>query len=67
MIKSSGSNYRWYILALSALTHALSVAVPWMCMPVLFEEISKDLDLNIVQIGTVWGMVLDWPYTKNQP
>jgi len=27
-----------------------------MCLPVLFEEISDDLGLSLVQIGTVWGM-----------
>jgi len=26
-------------------------------MPVLFEEISEDLNLNLVQIGTIWGIV----------
>jgi MFS family permease len=26
-------------------------------MPVLFEEISNDLGLSLVQIGTIWGMV----------
>jgi len=31
--------------------------MPLMSMPVLFKEISLDLDLNLVQIGTVWGMV----------
>jgi len=51
------SNYRWYILVLAALTFTFAVAMPTMCMPVLFEEISKDLELNLVQIGTVWGMV----------
>ncbi|MEE8386300.1 MAG: MFS transporter, partial [Dehalococcoidia bacterium] len=49
--------YRWYILALSALTFAFVVAVPTMCMPVLFEEIGGDLGLDIVQIGMTWGMV----------
>ena len=28
-----------------------------MCMPVLFDEISKELGLNLVEIGTAWGMV----------
>jgi len=51
------SNYRWYILVLAALTFTFTVAMPTMCMPVLFEEISKDLKLNLVQIGAVWGMV----------
>jgi NNP family nitrate/nitrite transporter-like MFS transporter len=26
-------------------------------MPVLFKEISEDLGLNLVQVGTVWGMI----------
>ncbi len=55
--KSNGSNYRWYILTLIALTSALVFAMPTMCMPVLFKEISKDLNLSLVQIGTVWGTI----------
>ena len=51
------SKYRWYILVLSALTFTFTVAMPTMCMPVLFEEIAKDLELNLVQIGAIWGMV----------
>lgn len=53
---SSGSNYRWYILTLAALTFTFVVGMPMMCMPVLFEEIAGDLDLDLVQIGAVWGM-----------
>jgi len=26
-------------------------------MPVLFKEISGDLNLDVVQIGIVWGMI----------
>lgn len=51
------SNYRWYILVLAALTFTFTIAMPTMCMPVLFEEIAKDLELNLVQIGAIWGMV----------
>jgi len=54
--ENGGSNYRWYILVLAALTFTFVVAMPMMCMPVLFKEISEDLGLNLVQIGTVWGM-----------
>ncbi len=57
MVKSNGSNYKWYILTLATLTHTFAVAMPWMSLPVLFKEISKDLDLSLVQIGTVWGMI----------
>ncbi len=55
--ESTASSYRWYVLGLAALTHALVVGMPMMCMPVLFEEISEDLDLSLVQIGAVWGVV----------
>lgn len=51
------SNYKWYILALGTATHVLVVAMSRMCMPVLFQEISDELGLSLVQIGTIWGMV----------
>ena len=56
-MNNNKSHYRWFILALSALTFTFVVAIPTMCMPVLFEEIGKDLNLSLVQIGAVWGMV----------
>ncbi|MBU7014126.1 MAG: MFS transporter [Theionarchaea archaeon] len=52
-----GKSYAWYVLGLATLTHALVVAMPVMCMPVLFKEISEDLGLSLVEVGTVWGMV----------
>ena len=55
-MNNSKSYYRWFILALSALTFTFVVAMPTMCLPVLFEEIRRDLNLSLVQIGTVWGM-----------
>ena len=55
-MNNSRSYYRWFILALSALTFTFVVAMPTMCLPVLFEEIGRDLDLSLVQIGTIWGM-----------
>lgn len=48
--------YRWYILTLAALTGTLAVAMPNMCLPVLFEEIAEDLGLSLVQIGLIWGI-----------
>ena len=50
------SEYRWYILTLASLTHTCSVALPVMCLPVLFREISDELGLSLVEIGTIWGM-----------
>jgi len=53
---SAISSNRWAVLTLAALTHTLCVAMPVMCMPVLFNEISKDLGLGLVQVGTIWGI-----------
>jgi MFS family permease len=51
------SRSKWYILILAGLTFAFVVAMPMRCMPVLFKEISGELGLDLVQIGTVWGML----------
>jgi MFS family permease len=32
------------------------VSAERMCLPVLFKEIAADLNLSLVQVGTVWGM-----------
>jgi MFS family permease len=50
------SSARWGVLALATLTNTLVVAAPGMVMPVLFAEISADLNLNLVQLGAVWGI-----------
>ena len=55
MGKSSGSNYKWFILILGALTHAFGLALPWGSMAVLFDEISEDMGLSLVQLGLTWG------------
>ena len=52
----SESNYRWVILILAALTNSLVVAIQGMCLPVLFKEISTDLNLDLVQVGIIWGI-----------
>jgi len=49
------NNLKWYIVILLALAGAFCVAAPNMALSVLFEEISADLDLNLVQVGIVWG------------
>jgi NNP family nitrate/nitrite transporter-like MFS transporter len=50
------STYGWFIIALGGLTNIFAVGIPLMCMPVLFNEISKDLNLSLIQIGAAWGM-----------
>lgn len=50
------ANTRWYILTLSALTAAFTVAAPSMGLSVLFKEISSELQLDLVQVGLVWSI-----------
>jgi cyanate permease len=56
-VTDSRSSYRWYVLTLASMTAAFVLAMPTMCMPVLFKEISEDLNLSLVQIGMVWGII----------
>jgi predicted MFS family arabinose efflux permease len=56
MIKKPNPHYRWYILALTMLTYGIITGAARLCMPVLFKQISDDLGLSLVAIGTIWGM-----------
>jgi MFS family permease len=56
MILIVNSRYKWYILILAVTTGATLTGLLRLCMPVLFKEISLDLNLSLVQIGTVWGL-----------
>ncbi len=47
---------RWGTLVLATLTNAFVAAAPSMCLPVLFDEISTDLSINLVQVGVIWGI-----------
>jgi MFS family permease len=48
--------YKWLVLTLSAFTFTFVVAIPQMSLPVLFDEISADLGMSLVQVGWVWGV-----------
>jgi MFS family permease len=56
MLDNVQSGYRWWILALATITGTFVSAIPFSCMPVLFKEISDDLGLSLVQIGSIWGI-----------
>ncbi len=47
--------YKWLVLTLATFTFTFVVAIPQMSMPVLFDEISADLSLSLVQVGWIWG------------
>jgi len=48
--------YKWLVLGLAAFTFTFVVAIPQMSLPVLFDEISADLNLSLVQVGWIWGL-----------
>jgi predicted MFS family arabinose efflux permease len=50
------SNYKWYILALTMLSYGVIAGAERMCMPVLFKQVSTNLNLNVVSLGTIWGL-----------
>jgi MFS family permease len=54
-VKGATFNKRLYVLALSTATMLLVFGMPSMAMPVLFNEISADLGLSLVQVGSIWG------------
>lgn len=53
IISSKSPNSHWYVLTLAALTFTFVCAMPMICMTVLFEEISEDLGLSLVEMGVV--------------
>ncbi len=42
----ASGGYKWYVLTLAALTHALVMGMPTMALPVLFDEIAAEFDLQ---------------------
>lgn len=55
-MQNQNSGYKWYILALVVLTNMFVIAMPAMGMSVLAKEISQDLNMDVVQVGIVWGI-----------
>ncbi|HJX12781.1 MAG TPA: MFS transporter [Dehalococcoidales bacterium] len=56
MADNGHSRQRWYMLGLGSVIVLVAYGMANTCMPVLFSEIAAELNLNIVQIGTVWGL-----------
>jgi len=50
------SRTKWIILTLAVFTNMVVLAIPAMGMSVLAKEISQSLNLNLVQVGVVWGV-----------
>ena len=50
------TNYKWVLLILGGLTNAVVVAIPSMGLSVLLPEITRELNLSLVQAGLLWGI-----------
>lgn len=50
------SNYRWVLLILGTFTSLFAISMPTMALSVLFDELSQDLGLTIVQVGFIWSV-----------
>ena len=50
------SNFRWIILAMTALTGFIALGFQTTSLSALFSEIASSLDLDLIQIGLVWGV-----------
>lgn len=55
MLNRASRPDRRHILSLGFATHLFAVAMPMAAMPVLVNEISGDLGLSLVEIGSVWA------------
>ncbi|MFP3974659.1 MAG: CynX/NimT family MFS transporter [Dehalococcoidia bacterium] len=56
LINPNKPYYRWYILMLATAINAMAVGAARMCLPPLFPEITKSLNISITQMMTVWAM-----------
>jgi MFS family permease len=54
--RGKSSNHSLSIPILAALIFTVVCVLPVSSMSVLFKEISRDLNLSVVQIGSVWGV-----------
>ncbi len=55
-MNSASSNLKWTMGILAALTATFVFAMPYIALPVLFKEISADLNLSLIQVGWIWGL-----------
>jgi len=52
----TSSRYRWVILAMTTLTGFILMGFPTTALSALFSEIADSVNLDLIQIGLVWGV-----------
>lgn len=50
------SNYRWVILAMITVTGFVGIGFPTTSLSVLFSEVAESLQLDLFQVGLIWGI-----------
>lgn len=50
------SSYRWVILALVTVSGFIAMGFPTTGLSALFSEIADSLDLDLIDIGVIWGV-----------
>ena len=50
------SSYRWVILAMVSLSGFIAMGFPITALSALFSEIAESLDLDLIEIGVIWGV-----------
>lgn len=50
------SNFRWVILAMTTMTGFIAMGFQTTSLSALFSEIAESVNLDLVQIGLVWGV-----------
>jgi MFS transporter, CP family, cyanate transporter len=56
-VAEKASKYRWWILIMASLVNAVVIGLSWMCMPVLFNEISQKMGWSLSELFASWGMI----------
>lgn len=52
------SPYRWVILAMVSLSGFVTMGFPMAGLSALFSEIAASLELDLIQIGMIWGVTM---------
>ena len=50
------SSYRWVILAMVSLSGFIAMGFPITGLSAMFSEIAESLDLDLIEIGVIWGV-----------
>ena len=56
-LEENVSKYRWWILTMACLVNIIVIGLSWMCMPVLFTEISQKTGWSLAKLFASWGMI----------